>query len=261
MRLRRLLLDLNVPAARRAALIVVVALGAPILLILAEVAIALSREYLPTDPPMRLGGTFGPVDGEPLRFVVLGDSTGAGVGAEVPANAYPTLLAEGLAASGRRVELLVFAVSGARTQDVLVDQVPKAVAAEPDVVFVGIGANDATHFTRLGEVHDDMELVLERLRATGAVVVVAGAPDMRAEAFLEPLRSIVGYRGRRVAEAIAEAAAEAGVPVVPLAEQTGPVFADDPDHAYSADRFHPGPGGYRAWADAILPVLRDALGL
>jgi lysophospholipase L1-like esterase len=82
---------------------------------------------------------------------------------------------------------------------------------------------------------------------------------MRAAAWLEPLRSLAGWRGRLVADRIEQVALERGVPVVQLAEQAGPYFASNPDDAYAADDFHPGPGGYRAWADAIFPVLLSAL--
>jgi lysophospholipase L1-like esterase len=224
-----------------------------------EIVIALRRDYLPTEPVLAIGGTFGDTEGEPLRFTVLGDSTGAGVGAGDAEHAYPTLLAERLAALGYRVDLTSHAVSGARVADVLNDQVPGAVKDQPDLVFVAIGANDVTHVTRLSEVREDMEAAIGKLQATGAAVVVAGAPDMRAAAFLEPLRSIAGWRGRQVAEAVADAARAAEVPVVPLAEKTAPFFVEDPDAAYSADQFHPGPAGYRRWADAIFPYLEDAL--
>ncbi|HWC13919.1 MAG TPA: SGNH/GDSL hydrolase family protein [Actinomycetota bacterium] len=224
-----------------------------------EVWLALTREYLPTAPALQLGGTFGPEDGRPLRFVVLGDSTAAGLGAGSPEDAYATVLAERLGRDEWRVELLAFGVSGARVRDVREEQVALAVAAEPDLVFVGIGANDTTHLTSLADVERDMDVALERLVATGATIVVAGPPDMRAAAWLEPLRTLAGWRGRRVAAVIAGVAERHDVPVVPLAEKTGPYFASHPEDAYATDDFHPGPGGYRAWADAIYPVLTQAL--
>ena len=224
-----------------------------------EIYLAYSREYLPTTPPLELGGTFGAPDAEPLRFTVLGDSTAAGLGAADPSRAYATLLAERLAERGLRVELTAFGVSGARVHDVLVDQVPLAAATQPDLVFVGIGANDVTHLTPLDDVERDIAETLDRLRATGATVVIAGPPDMRAAAWLEPLRSIVGWRGRQVADRMEEVARAKDVPVVQLAELAGPYFAENPEDAYADDDFHPGPGGYRAWADAIFPVLADAL--
>lgn len=224
-----------------------------------EIYLAYTREYLPTTPALELGGIFGPQDGAPLRFTVLGDSTAAGLGAGSPEHAYATVLSERLGERGWRVELTAFGLSGARVADVLNDQVPRAIETEPDLVFVGIGANDSTHFTPLDDVERDMRRIIDGLSETDATLVVAGPPDMRADAWLEPLRSIVGWRGRRVADRIEAAARERGIAVVQLAEQAAPFFASNPEEAYAEDMFHPGPGGYRAWADAIFPVLVEAL--
>ena len=224
-----------------------------------EIFLAWSRDYLPTSPALELGGRFGAADGKPLRFVVLGDSTAAGLGASGPDHAYATVLSRRLAEAGWRVDLNVLGVSGARIQDVLEEQVPLALSAEPDLVFVGIGANDVTHLTSLSEIEREFALVVDRLQGSGAAVAVAGPPDMRAAAWLEPLRSLAGWRGRQVAGAIRGVAERRDVPVVPLAELAGPYFASHPDDAYGGDEFHPGDGGYRAWATAIYPALLDAL--
>ena len=224
-----------------------------------EIYLAWTRDYLPTSPAMKLGGRFGSSDGRPLRFVVLGDSTAAGLGASDPDHAYPTVLSRRLADDGWDVELEAFGVSGARIKDVLEEQVPRALSAEPDLIFVGIGANDVTHLTSLEDVKRDFGLVVDRLLDSGAALAVAGPPDMRAAAWLEPLRSLAGWRGRQVASAMRAAAEERDVPVVPLAERAGPYFAAHPEDAYGGDDFHPGDGGYRAWADAIYPALVEAL--
>ncbi len=225
-----------------------------------EIVLALRREYLPTEPVLDVNGEFGAPGDPELHFVVLGDSTSAGVGVERREEAYPWTLAERLAAEGHRVTLETFGISGARVADVLEDQVPKAVSADPDLIFVGIGANDVVHLTPLGDVKRDFATVLDRLVAeTDAEVVIAGAPDMRASAWHEPLRSLSGWRGRVVTGAMEEVAREKGVTVVPLAKITGPFFASDGDEAYSADLFHPGVRGYMHWADAIWPYLRSVL--
>lgn len=209
---------------------------------------------------MRIGGTFGAPDGRPLKLVVLGDSTAAGVGADSPSEAYPTRLAQKLARDGFRVDLDAFGVSGARVADVLHRQVPSAVTARPDVVFVGIGANDSIHLTALDSVRRDMQAAVRRLKEAGAEVVVAGPPDMRAAAFLEPLRTLSGWRGRLVERQIAAAADAEDVPVVPLAKRTGPTFGRDPERYNSADDFHPSGAGYGLWAEAIYPELLRAGG-
>ena len=234
-------------------------IGILAVLIVVEVGLAYTREYLPTTPALELDGSFGPEDGRPLRFAVLGDSTAAGLGAGSPEHAYATVLAERLGATGYRVELVAYGVSGARVRDVAEEQVPLVLGWDPDLVFIGIGANDSTHLTSLSDVETYMDRALTQLEATGAVIVVAGPPDMRAHAWLEPLRSIVGWRGRRVAETIETVATRHGLLTVPLAKLAGPYFASHPEDAYATDDFHPGPGGYRAWADAIYPVLKAAL--
>lgn len=220
-----------------------------------EVWLALRRDYLPTDPPLELGGAFGPTEGESLNFVVLGDSTSAGLGADAE-SAYPTVLARRLAAdTGRRVALTVLGISGAGTRDVLDDQVPQLAGLDADLIFIGIGANDVTHLTPLAEVRKDMRAILEEAEATGAQVAVAGAPDMRVYAWHQPLRFITYLRGRQVTDAIEEVARERGVAVVELARETGHFFAEEPETHFSEDEFHPSPAGYARWADAIYPVL------
>lgn len=228
-------------------------------LVAGEIWLALRRDYLPTDNPLELGGSFGDEAAPRLSFVVLGDSTAAGIGVDDPGDAYPTVLARRLAeATGRRVELSAFGIAGARVSDVANEQVGKVAARDPDLVFVGIGANDVTHVTSLDDVRDDMTQALRELKETGAVVVVAGPPDMRALAWHQPLRWLAGFRGKQVADAIEDVARAEGVPVVELAEEAGPFFEEDPEAHFSSDEFHPGPLGYRRWADAIFPVLLDA---
>lgn len=225
-----------------------------------EIVIALRREYLPTEPALKLDDTFGNPGDDAVTLVVMGDSTAAGLGAGEPANAYPQLLARRLASDGFRVDLRVFGLSGARVRDVLDEQLPKALEADPDYVFIGIGANDVTHLTSLGDVRSDMAEVLRTLEdRTEAETVIAGAPDMRAPAFYEPLRSLAGWRGRHVAAAIEDVGREEDVAVVELAEETGPKFGADPERFHSSDDFHPSADGYELWADAIYPVLRETV--
>lgn len=217
------------------------------------------RDFIRADPELPIRGQFGDPSLPRLRFVVLGDSTSVGLGT-VPQASFPWRLATRL---GERfnVELVVLGASGAKTSDVAVRQVPGAVALDPDLVLIEIGANDATHVTPITKVRAAARRAIDDLRGAGINVVVAGPPAMgTSKAFPQPLRFLSGLNGRRVQRAIREVAAAAGVPYIELASKTGPAFAEDPARYYSPDGFHPGARGYELWADVMYPgVLRAAM--
>jgi lysophospholipase L1-like esterase len=188
------------------------------------------------------------------RLVWLGDSTAAGVGASSPTGALPSQVADGL--GGPDSSMAVLAVSGARVDDVLSDQVPKVAGLRPDLVLISVGANDTIHFTGRGTFRDTYEEVVRALPA-GVPVVLLGVPDMGAiPRFLQPLRAVSGWRGRRIDAEVRMVAAATGAVYADIAGPTGPPFRRHPGRYFAADDFHPSDAGYRLWADAVLSVLR-----
>jgi lysophospholipase L1-like esterase len=237
-----------------------------------EAGYVATRSYLQADSAPPVVGSFGPASGgpasgglpgrTPLRLVMVGDSTAAGVGASETAATVGALLAAGIAATGRAVTLSSVAVSGSRTTD-LADQVRalagRGASSQPDLAVVLIGANDATHLTSLSTVSRKLSAAVRGLHAVGAAVVVAGCPDLgAARAFPQPLRLIAAARGRAVAATEHRAAISAGATFVDLAREAGPAFRADP-RMLSTDRFHPSDRGYARWARALLPALRAGL--
>jgi len=215
------------------------------------------RDYLDaaSAPPVR--GTFGTDRsgaGRPLRLVMAGDSTGAGLGASTTATTVGGVVAAGLAErTGRQVVLESVAASGAVSAD-MPGQAARALALRPDLVLMLVGANDTTHLTRLGTVRDELGEAVLALRTAGVEVVVGTCPDMGARNFPQPLRALTAFRGRQVAGAQREAVTEAGGVPVPLAKLVGPAFRADPATS-SADLFHPSDRGYALWAGALLPAV------
>ena len=188
------------------------------------------------------------------RLVWLGDSTAAGVGASSAAGALPSQVADGLAALD--AALAVLAVSGARVADVLADQVPKVARQEPDLVLISVGANDALHLTGRGTFRRTDEDAVRAL-PPGVPVVLLGVPDMGAiPRFLQPLRAVAGWRGRRLDAEIRRVAVATGAVYVDIAGPTGPAFRRHPGRYFAADEFHPGDAGYALWANAVVEVLK-----
>jgi lysophospholipase L1-like esterase len=216
------------------------------------------REFLSADTAPAIAGTYGRAFAPPLRLAVLGDSTAAGVGVTRVEDSVAGRLASAVADTGRFVTLDGLGVSGSRAAD-LAPQVSRALVHPPDVAVILIGANDATHLTRLDAVRHDVRAAVARLRAAGVRVVVGSCPDMGSStAFLHPLREVVAAQGRRVGAAARDAARAAGAAVVDIGAETGPAFRRDPARYLSSDRFHPSAEGYALWAAALADEVRAA---
>jgi lysophospholipase L1-like esterase len=192
-----------------------------------------------------------------LTLAVLGDSIAWGQGAARAGDRLGPRLADALALRGFDVDLQVFAVPGARSRG-LPAQVDAAAAWRPDLVLVVIGANDLTHLEPVESAVAALAATVRRLRALGAEVVVAPAPDLSAVPHVPViLRQVVRdsadhYRARQVEGVLA-----AGGRIADPDQRASRAFASDAS-LFSADRFHPSSSGYAVIADAVLPALLDA---
>lgn len=221
----------------------------------AEIQLARMGPDLPDGRPLHHDGRVGG-SGASLRMVWLGDSTAAGVGATSRALALPRRVATAL---HRPVDVVNLAVSGARVQDVMDDQVGELAALNPDVVLVSIGANDAVHLTSRARFRSTYEDLVASIPA-GAMLVLLGVPDMGAPPrFAQPLRALAALRGRQLDEVAHAVARDARAVYVDIARETGPVMRSDTARYFARDRYHPSDAGYELWADAVVRKLEPAL--
>lgn len=182
----------------------------------------------------------------PLRLLVLGDSTAAGVGAETQDDALPGNLARELNARfGRGVEWRAIGENGATSRDLIERYLDDATAEAYDVIFLTIGANDALGLRPRWAFRRDIHTLLQRLRAASpaAQILVSSLPAFfRFELLPNPLRWNLYLHSQSLEDAAREVVARLdGVHMSP----PPPPYTDG---FFATDLFHPSAIGYRDWA-------------
>jgi lysophospholipase L1-like esterase len=218
--------------------------------LLAPVLVRQGRRVRRTTP--RLPEAAGPRTGEiagrgaPVRLLVLGESTAAGVGAADHREGLAGQAAGSLAsAGGRAVRWRVIARNGATAASTLDALFAPAADADvvADVVVVALGVNDTLRLHGSARWTRDLRRLVEAVRGRcGPVpVILAGVPPMgRFPGLPQPLRGVLGLRARLLDRAAARmAAAMEGVHHVSV-----PLPAAEVDAFFCGDRIHPSPRGY-----------------
>ncbi|MEO5678990.1 MAG: SGNH/GDSL hydrolase family protein [Acidimicrobiales bacterium] len=191
--------------------------------------------------------------GPPLRTVWLGDSTAAGFGAAAADGVVGQQVARRL---GRPVDVRVLASGGDTVADVVAQQLPR-LPVDAQLVFVSVGANDATHLTRTGTFSSSYRELLAGIPAR-ACLVLLGVPDLGSPPRLaQPLRAVAGWRGRSLDREVRRLARSSGATYVDIAGATGAAFRRDRS-LFSPDGYHPADAGYALWAGAVTSAMRSA---
>jgi lysophospholipase L1-like esterase len=194
-----------------------------------------------------------------LRLAVLGDSIAYGVGAARTSDTLASRLVRELAAGGIPAEARVFAVPGARSVD-LGRQVRQAVSWQPGVAVIVIGANDLTRLVPADRAAADLRMAIGELRAGGAEVVVAPAPDLSVVPHVPAaMRGLVKVGSTRLRRAQAAVTIAEGGRVADPEARASAAFARDAS-LFCRDRFHPSSAGYAVIAEALAPAVREAAG-
>jgi acyl-CoA thioesterase I len=183
--------------------------------------------------------------GDGPLWVVLGDSTGQGIGAPSPDGGYVgQTLTELRLRTGLRWRVLNLSIAGALTRDVLHRQLPR-LPATPDLVTCGIGANDVL-YTAPSKLFADLRALIAAI--PGEAVVL----DLPLPAGLWGIlgRVSVPYVAR-INRTIHQAAAARGLPVAEVSAHFIPPWAGK----FGPDFFHPSQAGYRDWARALLAAI------
>ena len=241
---------------RRVGLAIIITLSVLALIVIIEILfIKYNGTYVPTPNIPRQTQTLG--SGPELSYVVLGDSTSVGQGADYK-NSYAQVSAQHLSKK-YKVTFNNVGVSGARVKDLFLDQVAKAITYKPDIVLIGVGANDTTHFTSGGEIQKWMQKTVDDLKIANPdiKIVVTRSPALDSVTrFPVGAKQLMGLRTKQVNSAFAKVIKKNDLTLAPIAEKTRDAFIADPTLT-AADKFHPNDRGYVLW----YPVINDALDL
>jgi len=184
---------------------------------------------------------------DPLRLLVLGDSTAAGVGAPTQEVALPGRLADALhARTGRGVAWRAVGENGATAWDLRERFLDEALSAPADLLFLTVGANDSLAMRSARAFAADVRSILNAFDARNpdAFILMSSLPVFGRFALLpQPLRTAL-YRHSLALEGAARAVIEARPRAVMSTDP--PPYASD---FWASDLFHPSASGYRDWAD------------
>lgn len=193
-----------------------------------------------------------------LRVVALGDSTLTGPGLVDPAEIWARRLVEPWT-ERHRVEFTSLAATGARTADVLRDQIPRAVEREWDLALVSVGGNDILRAVPIPLFERRLETIVSALQVVTTTVVLMGVGDLgTAPRFPLPLDRMARLSGRIADRVHGRVAGRLGVPKVDHWGYSAEAFRDPA--MFAADLFHPSPAGHEVWAETVRPVVEAALG-
>lgn len=178
------------------------------------------------------------------RVVFLGDSLTAGLGVDAD-EAFPSIVGKQLEAEGIPVQIVNAGVSGDTTAGGL-RRLDWLLKQSPDVLVVGLGANDGLRGLSLAASEENLRQIVQRARGAGARVLLLGMmipPNYGPE-------YATGFR-----EIYPRLAKELKVPLVPFVLEG---VGGNPD-LNQPDGIHPTPAGHRVVAGNVTRYLRQIL--
>ncbi len=192
-------------------------------------------------------------------YAALGASDTVGVGADDPAREGWAPRVHAALPAG--TQFLNLGISGATLQDVLVQQLPPAVDAQPRLVTIWGGVNDLRAGVDVQTFQRQLDEVLTQLTESSATdtnpptIAVLNIPDLRhLPVFGRVDQAVLDAEVQTWNVAIADSAARHGAVLVDLYARW-PELAAHPEYI-SDDGFHPSSAGYERIAALVLDAIQ-----
>lgn len=201
-------------------------------------------------------------DNSPIRLVVLGESTVAGVGVDYHEQAITGQVAQALAQrTGCMVQWRALGCNGFTAQKVEQNLVPQLSSNDADIVVIALGVNNTNrlHSSQRWSAELDSLIQAVRQRLPNVPIAISAVPPMHNFPVLpQPLRRFLGERAQALDNAT-------GVLIAPMTDiihvSFPPNMTVTPEY-FCEDRFHPSAKGYSVWgehlAEAIVATFFEA---
>lgn len=184
------------------------------------------------------------------RVLMLGDSTGVGVGCGSSLESLSALLA----AEFPRVEIINACRNGARVADTLTQLHDHGQPDQGfDLVLVLAGGNDVLRLTSGRALVRHAQALLQEIQPRSRNVVWLGSADFNsAPALKPPLNWILGWHCRRTMKRLDRVVSEAGAKFIDFSDQRhSRIFSARPRCYFAIDGMHPSSAGYKHGFDEL----------
>lgn len=191
-------------------------------------------------------------------YVAIGASDAVGFGATCPdTQGYVPLLGRRMPAGTRVTNL---GINGEKVKSALIDELPDALAAKPNLVTVWLAANDFRAMENgtltLAEYTQSLDAMLAGLQAgTHAHVYVANLPDLTKLPYFQhgtiPLTTVAAQNAQWNAVIASEVSKHGDISVDLFHSD----IASHPEYIF-ADGFHPSTLGYKVLADTFFAAMQ-----
>ncbi len=202
------------------------------------------------------GGSSSSTTTRTIAYTALGASDAVGIGALPLTKGYVFLLEERLFGLPADVTFQNEGISGAKIGTIVRDELPAALASDPDVVTIWTGANDLVGGADPDAFAAQLATLLSELTTnTAALIFVGDLPDLTQAPIFKatPDKDVTPARVTAFNDRIAATVAAAGCVLVRLSDVT---LTDD---MFFVDGFHPNNAGYVLLADAYWSEMAPRL--
>jgi acyl-CoA thioesterase I len=195
----------------------------------------------------------------PIDYMALGDSTVYGLGASSPSRHYVARLSRLVQSEYPVTRVTNLGSCLATAADVLTDQLPHVLTAQPHLVTLSFGPNDLRQRCPPEDFAGRAEVILERLeRDTDAAVVVNALPDLASSPrFRASQRARLAELTHQFNHALQRVADGFGIKLVDLGPGDG--VERLPRRYFCEDGYHPSDDGYAAWASAMWQAVWELI--